>query len=67
MVKAAVFFRRLVREEQLAIDVSGGLEETIDPFLFLIHVKPRPGVDLSRVEKVIEEELEKIKKAGELS
>jgi zinc protease len=57
-------YRRLVREEQLAIDISGGLEETMDPFLFLIFVKPRPGADLSRIEKVIEEELNKIKNQG---
>lgn len=57
-------YRRLVREEQLAIDISGGLEETMDPFLFLIFVKPRPGADLSRIEKVVEEELNKIKSQG---
>lgn len=57
-------YRRLVREEQLAIAVSGGLEETMDPFLFLVHVKPRPGADLTRIEKIIEEEFEKVKKEG---
>lgn len=57
-------YRRLVREEQLALNVSGGLEETIDPFLFFIHVKPRPGADLNRIEKIIEEELNKVKKQG---
>ncbi len=56
--------RRLVREEQLAIAVSGGLEETIDPFLFLIYAKPRPGVELNQIERVIEEELAKIKTEG---
>ncbi len=57
-------YRRLVREEQLAIDVSGGLNETLDPFLFFILVKPRPGADLVRLEKIIDEELAKIKTAG---
>jgi len=57
-------YRRLVREEQLAISVRGGNQETIDPFLFTISVKPRPGADLDRIEKVIEEELDKVKSEG---
>jgi len=57
-------YKRLVRDEQLAIRVYGGIDETIDPFLFTIDVKPRPGVDLNRLEAVIEEELAKIKKEG---
>jgi zinc protease len=57
-------YRRLVRDEQLAIGVGGGVSETIDPQLFTIDVKPRPGADLARLEAVIEEELAKIKTAG---
>jgi len=57
-------YRRLVREEQLAISVSGGIGETIDPLLFTISVKPRPGADLDKLETVIGEELAKIKNEG---
>jgi zinc protease len=57
-------YRRLVREEQLAIRVGGGAQETIDPFLFTIDVKPRPGADLDKINRVIEEELAKIKNEG---
>ena len=57
-------YRRLVREEQLAIDVYGGAGETLDPQLFFIQVKPRPDADLDRIEAVIEEELAKVKSAG---
>jgi len=57
-------YRRLVREEALAIDVGGGIAETIDPQLFTISVKPRPGADLDRIDRVIEEELAKIKGQG---
>ncbi len=57
-------YRRLVREEQLAISVGGGAQETIDPFLFSIYVKPRPGVDLDKIDRAIEDELTKIKKDG---
>ena len=56
--------RRLVREEQLALAVYGGIGETIDPYLFTIDVKPRPGADLDRIEAVIEEELDKVRKDG---
>jgi zinc protease len=57
-------YRRLVREEELAIDVGGGIQETIDPFLFSINVKPRPGADLDKIDRVIEEELAKVKAEG---
>src|SRR5512143_1310978 len=57
-------YRRLVREEQLALRVNGGAQETIDPFLFMIEVKPRPGADLDKIDRVIEEELAKIKDKG---
>ncbi len=57
-------YRRLVSEAQLAISVSGGMTQTIDPFLFYIQAKPRPGADLELMEKAMEEEIEKIKQAG---
>jgi zinc protease len=57
-------YRRLVREDELAIDVGGGIQETIDPQLFTIYVKPRPGADLDRIDKVIEEELAKVRAEG---
>ena len=57
-------YRRLVREEQLALAVYGGIGENVDPFLFTIGVKPRPGADLDRIEAVIEEELDKVRKDG---
>jgi len=57
-------YRRLVREEKLALAVGGGIQETIDPLLFMIHVKPRPGADLDRLEAVIEEELARLSAEG---
>jgi len=57
-------YRRLVREEELAIDVGGGIQETIDPHLFSINVKPRPGADLDKIDRIIEEELAKVKTEG---
>lgn len=57
-------YRRLVREEELAIDVGGGIQETMDPQLFRIDVKPRPGADLERIDRVVEEELDKVRRDG---
>jgi zinc protease len=57
-------YKRLVREEQLAVNVRGGVSETIDPQLFTITARPGPGVDLDRLEAVIEEELAKVKAEG---
>ena len=57
-------YQRLVARDQLAINVNGGIGKSIDPFLFTIAVKPKPGADLERIEKAIEEELERIKMEG---
>jgi zinc protease len=57
-------YKRLVRDEQLAIGVGGGMSETLDPQLFTIDVKPRPGADLDRIEAVLQEELAKVKADG---
>lgn len=57
-------YQRLVAQEQLAIDVGGGLQETMDPFLFFIQVKPKPDADVNRIEQIIDEELLKVQSAG---
>jgi zinc protease len=57
-------YKRLVRDEQLALSVSGGAQESIDPLLFTIDAKPRPGADLDRLQAVILEEIEKVKTGG---
>ena len=43
---------------------SAAFQETIDPQLFTIFVKPRPGADLDRIDRVVEEELDKIRAEG---
>jgi zinc protease len=62
--KSSRLYKRLVREEQLAIAVAGGADETIDPKLFTVFVQPRPDADLARLEAVVEEELAKVKRDG---
>ncbi len=57
-------YQRLVAEEQLAIEIGGGIQETMDPLLFYISVKPRPGADVDRIEKIVDEELARIAAEG---
>ncbi len=57
-------YKRLVRGDQLALNVRGGIGETIDPQLFAISVRPRPAADLDHLEAVIEEEMAKVKADG---
>lgn len=57
-------YRRLVRQEQLATAIWGGIGDSIDPFLFTINVKPRPGVDPGRLEAVVREELDAVRREG---
>jgi zinc protease len=57
-------YRRLVSESQLAVEVWGGISETIDPQLFHISAKPQSGVDPARLEAAIDEELQKICREG---
>jgi len=49
--------QRLVRDEALAYDVSGGGLDLVDPSLFRIAVTVREGVDPAAVEGVIREEI----------
>ncbi|MEZ4318244.1 MAG: pitrilysin family protein [Myxococcota bacterium] len=49
---------RLVREEALALSVSGGLEPTVDPGLFLVHIELKDAADRARVEAIVQEEIE---------
>lgn len=51
---------RLIREEALALDLSGGAERTVDPGLFTVHVELRPGADPARVEAVVLEEIARL-------
>jgi zinc protease len=57
-------YKRLVRQDQLAINVGGGTQESIDPLLFTISAKPRPETDLAKLEAAILDEIEKVKTNG---
>jgi zinc protease len=54
-------YKRLVQEEQVALNVRAGLSERRGPSLFSISATPRPGVELEALEAVIYEEIERLK------
>lgn len=56
--------RRLVEEEQVAIGVASQFSLTFDPSLVWFLVDMPPGMDVARVEKVLGEELEKVRSQG---
>lgn len=58
-------YQRLVDKDQLTLNVQGGLGFgfSFDPALFEITAQPKDGVAPEAVEKVIYEELEKVKTA----
>jgi zinc protease len=49
--------QRLVRGAQLAYDVSGGADESVDPGLFRITVELQHPADLGAVEAIVREEV----------
>jgi len=57
-------YRSLVSDRQLAIDVHGGMQESVDPLLFSIYVDPRQEADLDTIEAAIDAEIAKIAAAG---
>jgi zinc protease len=58
-------YQRLVDKDQLALSVQGGIGMNVsfDPALFEVAAQPKDGIAPEAVEKVIYEELEKIKAA----
>ncbi len=54
-------YQRLVDKDQLAISVDGGFELSFDPTLSVYTVQPKEGVDPQAAEKVVYDELNKLK------
>ncbi len=57
-------YRSLVSDKQLAIDIHGGMQESIDPLLFNIYVEPRQDASLDLIEKAVDDELARIAAEG---
>jgi zinc protease len=56
-------YKRMVDSEQLVLNVGGRPEESLDPGLYVFSMTPRSGVDTARTEKVLFEEIEKVRTA----
>ena len=51
------FYQHLVKDKQLASDISVFTDFRIGPSLFYISAKPRPGVKVEDLEKGIDDEI----------
>jgi zinc protease len=54
-------YKRLVDSEQLALNVGGRAQESLDPGLFVFNMTPRSGIEPARTEKALFEEIEKLR------
>jgi predicted Zn-dependent peptidase len=57
-------YLNLVRDKQVAVQVGAGAFERRGPSLFLVDVLITPGKDPKEVEKLVNEELERVKNEG---
>ena len=57
-------YQRLVDKEQVALSIAGGWDWAFDPTLFEFTVQPKAGVDVSKVEQLFTEELERLQRGG---
>ena len=62
--KSSRLFKRLVYDDQIATDVSAYVDLREIGGLFVIEASARPGVDPSRVEKSVDEELQRLLTGG---
>lgn len=62
--KASRLYKRLVDDEQLAVSVSASNEDLFDHGLFFIVVQPHREQDLAKIESIIIEEIDRLKRDG---
>lgn len=55
--RSARLYRRLVEQDQLAVDIDGMAGESLDPGQFLLFTQLRPGVDPVKAEAALVEEI----------
>jgi len=68
--RSSRLYKRMVDGEQIALAADHSLGESLDPGQMIFSIRPRAGVDPSRTEKALFEELERVRStevpAGEL-
>lgn len=62
--KNSRLYKRLVIQDQLATNVSAGVYNRVLGGQFLITADAKPGVDIDRIEKIVDEELKRLIATG---
>ncbi len=65
--KTSRLYKRLVYDEEIATDVSASLDLREIGGLFVIEASARPGTDLTKVERAVDEELSRLLASGPTS
>jgi zinc protease len=60
--RSSRLYTRMV-DAQLALEASAEAERSLDPGQFIAYVRPRAGVDVAKTEKVLFEEIERMRTA----
>ena len=62
--KGSRLYKKLVNDEQLAVSLSASHEDLFDHGLFFIVVEPKNIADLSKIETIIVQEIDRLKQEG---
>jgi zinc protease len=57
-------YRRLVDQDQIALDVGLSMPSAFDPTMVIVSVQPKQGVDPAKCEAALYEELDKVKQSA---
>jgi zinc protease len=61
--RSSRLYKRMVDGEQIALAADHSLDDSLDPGQMMFSVRPRAGVDPAKTEKVLFEELERVRTA----
>jgi len=56
-------YKRMVDSDQLAINIGGSHQPSLDPGLFVFTIQPRSGIDTAKTEAALFEEISKVQTA----
>jgi zinc protease len=62
--RSSRLYRRLVDRDQIALEIGGGTDVSLDPGQFQFFVQPRAGVDPAKTEAALFEEVERVRTGG---
>ena len=60
--RSSRLYRRLVEQDQVALNVGAQAMQALDPGLWFVQVQPSAGIDPAKAEKAVYEELERLGK-----